>query len=193
MNKDVLRKTYLWKRKTLNSHEKQKRETQMQKHFMTLLQQLPEIKRLHVFMPISKQNEPDTLSLIRELTNQNSNIEVVIPKTGEDGSLTHYLYSDKTKIIKNSWGIPEPENGEIVPEESLDLVVIPMIVFDKIGNRIGYGKGFYDRFLTKCTSNCIKIGYCITPPLDLIPFAESHDVPLDYAISPLGADHFIKL
>jgi 5-formyltetrahydrofolate cyclo-ligase len=90
-----------------------------------------------------------------------------------------------SKTFTNSaWGIPEPVGGTVVQPTDFDIVLIPLLAFDKYGHRVGYGKGFYDRYLLNCRPDCLKIGISLFDPVDLIEDAESHDIPLDIAICP---------
>ena len=66
--------------------------------------------------------------------------------------------------------------------EDIDVVLIPLIVFDENGHRIGYGKGYYDRFLESCRPDTLKVGLSILPPIKEIPEVEAHDIPMDYCI-----------
>ena len=89
-----------------------------------------------------------------------------------------------TTFANSDWGIPEPMGGTVVKPTDLDIVLIPLLAFDKNGHRVGYGKGFYDRYLVKCRPDCLKIGISLFDPVDLIEEVESHDIPLDIAICP---------
>ena len=89
-----------------------------------------------------------------------------------------------TMFANSAWGIPEPVDGTIVKPSDFDIVLIPLLAFDKNGHRVGYGKGFYDRYLVKCRPDCLKIGISLFDPVDHIEEVESHDIPLDIAICP---------
>jgi 5-formyltetrahydrofolate cyclo-ligase len=136
----------------------------------------------HIFLPISEKKEVDTSCIIPVL--QGRDKHVVIPKVSGDGELAHFLLSDNTRLKRNKWNIPEPENGIPISEELLDVVFLPLLAFDQEGYRVGYGKGFYDRFLKKCREDVIKIGLSFFPPLDKITDREAHDIPMDYAVTP---------
>src|SRR5690606_3671762 len=76
-------------------------------------------------------------------------------------TMKRFLLTDHTVIKQNKWGIPEPVDsfGSIeIPSEKLDVVFVPLLVFDEMGHRTGYGKGFYDRFLARCRAETLKIG-----------------------------------
>lgn len=84
----------------------------------------------------------------------------------------------------SDWGIPEPAGGTVVKPTDFDIILLPLLAFDLQGNRVGYGKGFYDRYLALCRPDCLKIGISLFDPVELIEEVESHDIPLDIAICP---------
>jgi 5-formyltetrahydrofolate cyclo-ligase len=86
----------------------------------------------------------------------------------------------------NQWGIlePNPQSAIRYPLSEIDLVIVPLLGFDKQGNRVGYGKGFYDRFLARCRSNVIKVGVSFFDPIDGISDITPLDIRLDYCITP---------
>ena len=98
--------------------------------------------------------------------------------------MTHYLLTDTTKNKKNDYNIPEPVDGIEVPSNKIEVVFIPLLAFDKQGNRVGYGKGFYDQFLAECHPNTIKIGLSFFEPEALISDVNSADVQLNYCVTP---------
>ena len=92
--------------------------------------------------------------------------------------------TDSTKIKVNSWGIPEPDKGILIDPRDLDVIFIPLLGYDKIGNRVGYGKGFYDNFLVKCKPEVVKIGLSFFKPVDKISGVHTNDIPLDFCVNP---------
>jgi 5-formyltetrahydrofolate cyclo-ligase len=98
--------------------------------------------------------------------------------------MTHFLLTDNTKIKKNEYNIPEPVDGLEVPTKKIDVVFVPLLAFDKSGHRAGYGKGFYDKFLTKCKPETIKIGLSFFEAEDQIEDVFENDVKLDYCVTP---------
>ncbi len=92
--------------------------------------------------------------------------------------------AQSTEFANSEWGIPEPVEGYILEPTDLDIVLIPLLAFDLNGNRVGYGKGFYDRYLLNCRPDCLKIGISLFDPVEHIEDVESHDIPLDMAICP---------
>ncbi|HTG57240.1 MAG TPA: 5-formyltetrahydrofolate cyclo-ligase, partial [Niabella sp.] len=86
----------------------------------------------------------------------------------------------------NQYGTPEPEaeGASIILPEAIDLVILPLLCFDKLGYRVGYGKGFYDKFLEQVSDEVIKVGLSYYEPIDKIQDLNEFDVPLDYCITP---------
>jgi len=103
---------------------------------------------------------------------------------GTKGTLAHFLLTDATVLKVNSLGIPEPTDGIPIPEAAIEVVFIPLLAFDHQGNRVGYGKGFYDRFLSKCNPKTIKIGLSFFTAEEEITEVFPADIPLDYCITP---------
>jgi 5-formyltetrahydrofolate cyclo-ligase len=103
------------------------------------------------------------------------------------------LLTDSTVIKVNDWGIPEPVDGVEIPASKIEAVFIPLLVFDQKGNRIGYGKGFYDEFLSRCTKEVVKVGLSLFPAEKEIEEVNEHDVPLDYCVSPEKIYNFKNL
>ena len=135
----------------------------------------------HLFLPISTKKEVDTSPILSILQGKDKN--VIVPKV-VGKTMEHYLLTDNTKFIESKWGVPEPDDGIAVTEEKIDVVFIPLLAFDEKGNRVGYGKGFYDGFLKKCRKDIVKIGLSFFKPEKIILDIEPHDIRLDYCITP---------
>lgn len=136
----------------------------------------------HLFLSISEKKEVDTSMVLSILQGKDKN--VVLPKTVDDQNLINYLLTDNTVLKKNRWNIPEPVDGIEVPPKKLDVIFMPLLAFDLKGNRVGYGKGFYDTLLKACRPNVVKIGLSFFRAENLISDVEGHDVPLDYCVTP---------
>ncbi|MDR9419688.1 5-formyltetrahydrofolate cyclo-ligase [Gracilimonas sp.] len=138
-------------------------------------------KVVHTYVSMNERREVNTDELIEKLFE--SEKKVVVPVTNfSDHSLTHIELRSFGELISNKWGVREPEIKENqVQEEDLDLIVIPMAAGDRKGNRLGYGQGFYDRFLEQ--TNGLKVGFVFSDFLfDDIP-AEEFDVKMDVIIT----------
>jgi 5-formyltetrahydrofolate cyclo-ligase len=184
MNKKELRKEYINLRKALPDLEIEERSLLISNY--TLQLDIWKYSNYHIFLPITKQKEINTEYLLHVLQGKDKNI-IVSKSDFEDFTMKHYLLTDQTKLIINSYGIPEPdEKGIQIDEEAIDVVFVPLLVADKYGNRLGYGKGFYDRFLKKCRVNTLKIGLSFFEPLESRIDADVHDVGLDYIVHDKG-------
>jgi 5-formyltetrahydrofolate cyclo-ligase len=183
MNKISLRKQFLQKRKILSSHTLQHISQAIHQQFFTHFSL--DKQTLHTFLPIIKQNEMNTWLIINTIYKHYPQIMIVIPKTDiQHNNLTHYFLTAETKLVKNQWGIDEPVNANLCDCEKIDMVLIPLLCFDKQGNRVGYGKGFYDKFLAECRADVIKIGLSLFEPVEHIDDVQAHDVSLDFCITP---------
>lgn len=137
----------------------------------------------HVFLSIEEQKEVNTEYLLHLLSGKDK--EICISKSDfETRKMTHYLLTDNTKIKKNEYNIPEPIDGIEVPSYKMEVVFIPLLAYDTYGNRVGYGKGFYDKFLAECNPNTIKIGLSFFEPEELISDVNTSDIQLNYCVTP---------
>ncbi len=148
------------------------------------LLQLPVWDRdyFHIFLTIPEKNEVDTSYIIPVL--QGRDKHVVVPKVLDAVDLEHYLLTDNTSLKQNTWKIPEPVDGITIAVDKIDVVFVPLLAFDSKGYRVGYGKGYYDRFLANCRRDVIKIGLSVFPPVREISDIEEYDIPLDYCLTP---------
>ena len=135
----------------------------------------------HLFMASEQNKEIDTAILLSVL--QGKDKQIVIPKILDDYELEHYLLADQTPLKRNHWGIPEPQSGIKINSNQIDVVFVPLLIFDLQGHRIGYGKGYYDRFLAKCRKETIKVGLSYFDPIERIEDIQSHDIPINFVIT----------
>jgi len=137
----------------------------------------------HIFLSITEQKEVNTEYLLHILNGKDKNI-LLSKSNFKDFSLKHYLLTDSTIIKKNAWNIPEPVDGIVIPTEKIEVVFIPLLAFDLMGNRLGYGKGFYDRFLLECKKEVVKIGLSLFEAEENLLPNEPFDIRLDFCITP---------
>ncbi|MCI0921032.1 5-formyltetrahydrofolate cyclo-ligase [Sphingobacterium rhinopitheci] len=183
MTKAEYRSIYKHKRLALPFSEKSKWDVLIYNQLITL--PWVEARYVHVFIPIKKLKEPDTHLFVDYIRTNFPTCNIVISKSSfQDNSMTNYIWSSDLVLVENKWGIEEPYDGEIVNEEMIDVVLIPLLIADLNGNRIGYGKGFYDRFLSKCRTDVKKIGVCYFEPVQKIDDISTLDIPLDMLITP---------
>ena len=145
------------------------------------------LKHYHIFISISKYNELDTSYIINKLKSEKKII--IVPKISNN-ELVHIAINDQTEFSINEYGIKEPNNGNHFIIENLDLIFIPLLAFDLEGHRVGYGKGYYDRFLKLTNKSSLKIGLSFFDPINKIQDIDDNDVKLDYCITPTQIHKF---
>ena len=137
----------------------------------------------HIFLTITEKQEINTEYFLHIL--QGKDKSIVVPKANfETGEMEHILLQENTLLRVSNYGIPEPESGIEIPSEQIEVVFVPLLAFDIQGNRIGYGKGFYDRFLAKCSPKAIFVGLSFFEAEDKI-INEIIDIPLHFCVTPL--------
>ncbi|WP_192822190.1 5-formyltetrahydrofolate cyclo-ligase [Rufibacter sp. LB8] len=182
--KAYLRKEYLARRKRLSAEELAQQSQQIADLFFAHYAPT-QGGSVHTFLPIKKHHELDTWLIVRKLWAEFPQTQVVVPVANPvDFSMTHFHLNPDTGLQENRWGIPEPVNSLPVPESEMTTVLVPLLCFDQQGHRVGYGKGFYDRFLALIPASSQKIGLSLTPPVDVIDDAEASDFTLDAVITP---------
>lgn len=115
---------------------------------------------------------------------QGRNKNIVVPKVDSGGRLLNCLLSNETKFKKSVWQIPEPVKCDQIEAKLIDVVFVPLLAFDTKGNRVGYGKGFYDGFLKECRPDVIKVGVSLFEAEKNITDISMEDVPLDHCVTP---------
>lgn len=147
---------------------------------------------LHTYVAEGFRNEVNT-TMIRQI------VSTKLPKMGQapvrwvapriiPGSqkMTHYIWDDDTLMVHNRWGIKEPDPilSQSVDAIEVDAVLVPLLGYDRAGHRVGYGGGYYDRFLAECRPDAWKIGLSFFEPVDAIQDINPWDVGLDLCITP---------
>ncbi|HWA35368.1 MAG TPA: 5-formyltetrahydrofolate cyclo-ligase [Cyclobacteriaceae bacterium] len=189
MIKSELRKVYLEKRKQLSEGELAQLNLQLYNLFFSSVD-LSFVKVLHCYLPLPKNKEPDTWMIIDRVRREFPQIKICIPRVEEDGNLENIYFEGLHQLQTTAWGIQEPKQGVITPSEKIDIVIVPLLVFDKTGQRVGYGKGYYDKFLMNCRIDCQKIGLSYFPPVERISDTYAGDVALTMCLEPGGPHHF---
>ncbi len=184
MTKKELRIIYKAKRLALSEIEKNKLDDLL----LIQLQRLPlgnDIQVVLSFYPILHQSEMNTHLYTRYLQYAFPGIILTFPVVDFlTNQMTPVAVNDDTEFEENKYGIAEPIGGDEVPATDIDLVLVPLLAFDKRGFRVGYGKGYYDRFLQQCRPAAIAVGLSYFEPVELIDDTDQFDVPLNYCITP---------
>jgi 5-formyltetrahydrofolate cyclo-ligase len=137
----------------------------------------------HIFLSITEHKEVNTDYVLNILQGKDKHI-IVSKSDFKTLKMTHFLLTDSTTIRKNEWHIPEPINGVELTSDKIEVVFVPLLAFDKKGHRIGYGKGFYDTFLSDCNPETIKIGLSFFEAEEKIEGVFEKDIALDYCVTP---------
>lgn len=190
MNKSRLRQLALARRKNVSEHVFGLLNESLQQEFMDFITSFQLPHRIMSFQPIVERREVD-MSYIHE-TLAALGHQLCFPRVENEHEMVAYQVPSNDSLITSAWGIqePNPQTCQKVPIADIDLVIIPLLAFDATGNRVGYGKGFYDRFLQDCRPDTLKIGVCLDEPVQRIDDVEAHDIPLDLCISPIGLHLF---
>lgn len=190
MKKAELRKIYLVRQKNLSPVERIEKSRAVAEHFFRFFD-LTKIEFLHCFLPIEKYNEIETTFIFRKIWREYPKIETLAPRVNfQTGEIENLRYTPETELARNVWHISEPTGNELIETEKIDLVLAPLLHCDQRGFRVGYGKGFYDKFLSRCRRDCLKIGLSYFEPTGIIADVNEFDVKLDYCITPEKTDVF---
>ncbi len=193
MKKAELRKRYRQKRSELNPQEVESRSQEVVHRFLDFFDGLEqEVHYVHIFLPIERNKEVNTWPLVQALR-ERKGVHIVVSRTDfQEGRMEHYLLEPHIAVITNEMGIPEPEEGTPIPEERIDIVILPLLAYDRQGDRVGYGAGFYDHFLEACREDVIKVGLSFFDPVERIEDVGDHDIVLDHCATPEKVYSFTK-
>ncbi|OAD90404.1 5-formyltetrahydrofolate cyclo-ligase [Aequorivita soesokkakensis] len=180
MEKKALRLKYKKLRKNLSEESIEEMSLQIANQALKL--PIWDKTYYHIFLPILAKKEVNTEYLLHIL--QGKDKSIIVSKTDFDsGEMKHFLLQENTVLKTSEYGIPEPVSGLEISPEMIDVIFVPLLAFDQKGHRVGYGKGFYDRFLEKCGSNAVFVGLSFFEPEPEIDF-EPRDIPLNFCITP---------
>lgn len=190
MTKSALRREFLAKRKALTNAEINQRSQRIAGQFFTYFDNqvfTHETPFVHTFLPIQRHNEVNTWLIIQkiwaEFTHIGISVPVINPATRQ---MTHYTIYADTPLVENKLGIPEPA-PEYLHKTDVNCIVtvlVPLVTLDRQGNRVGYGGGYYDRFLAECRPDCLRIGLSLFEPVEQINGIESTDIQLNACVTP---------
>lgn len=188
MKKSEIRKIYFEKRKSLSQDEVSFLSEKIFANFINYFKPISE-QKVHIFIPIEKFNEMNTQIFIDYFLSRN--IKVYVPKIVDVKIISVEISSD-TPFATNNWGISEPLSNEDSGVLDFDFVITPLLYCDFKGNRVGYGKGFYDEFFSNISKDSKKIGVNYFNPDDMIDDVWENDIPLDYLVTPTEVLSFLS-
>ncbi len=183
MNKQELRQLYRTKRNGIEDRDRLRMDDLLLLQFQQL--DYASIRTVLTYWPMAKQAEPNTHLFSGYLRHMIPDLQMAYPLIQTTGfDMSAIAVTEDTVYHTNTWGITEPKEGSVLPPENIDLVLVPMLVCDTQGYRVGYGKGYYDRYLAQCREDIVKIGFSYFDPIDEISDTGHFDVPLTYCITP---------
>lgn len=183
MLKKDLRKSYKEKRSSLTPAEIRKLDDLILIQFQKTIKEIPSL--IMTYAPLHTYNEFNPQIITDYCYFKNPNQVLFYPVIDPiNETLLSMVVNDETIFEKNKYGIEEPVNGVDMFPEEIDLIFVPLLCVDKKGNRVGYGKGYYDRFLKQCRKDIIKVGFSYFDPVDKIDDINAHDVKLNFCITP---------
>lgn len=189
MTKQEIRTLYKQKRLELSASELDYRSTNISDILFSNFQL--EGKIISLFLPIERHKEINTYLILEKGIGIGAT--VALPKTiNSNNSLKHFQFESRAQLTLNEIGIPEPSHGKVIRPEQFDFVFVPLLAFDINGHRIGYGKGFYDRFLKKCSPHCLFIGLSLFDETVEISDLNKYDKALHFCITPEKLIRFDK-
>ncbi|MGM5469315.1 5-formyltetrahydrofolate cyclo-ligase [Flavobacteriaceae bacterium LMO-SS05] len=181
MTKAELRNLYKLKRSALTAEVLEDLSLKIANQLLTL--SIWDKAFYHVFLSIQEHKEVQTDYILNILSGKDKHI-VISKSNFKIFEMTHYLLTDNTVLKKNHFNIPEPLDGIEILTDKVEVVFVPLLAFDRQGHRVGYGKGFYDKFLSECQPNTLKIGLAFFEAELSIDDVMETDVRLDYCVTP---------
>ena len=182
MLKNELRNIYKQKRTALTLAEKNKLEDMILIQFQKLNIEIPAL--LMTYAPLEKFNEFNPQLITDYCYFKNPRQTLFYPVIDKQTDTIDCVFvNDNTVFEKSKMGIDEPVDGLPMFPEEIDLIIVPLLAFDEEGNRVGYGKGYYDKFLKECRKDVVKIGFSFFEA-EKIDDVKNYDIKLDYCITP---------
>lgn len=126
---------------------------------------------------VSFRQEVDTIKLIKEMFDKKI---ICVPKIN-DKQMDFYQIDNINELQRNNLGILEPKNNRLVDKNMIDLLIVPMVGYDQFGNRLGYGGGYYDRYLGDYQGKTIGLAFSFQE-VSNIP-VEPFDLPIKIIIN----------
>lgn len=151
---------------------------------------LPVPSYLMAYMPMKDKKEFDIDPCIEHMRSKYPAISVLWPVIRVSYEMDALQPGDASEFAPNRYGILEPVAGNIIDPKLIDCVFIPLLAYDQSGYRVGYGKGYYDRFLSRCRPDILKIGFSYFEPEPAIDDVDGYDVPLNICVTPMRVYEF---
>ncbi len=184
MTKHDLRKQFKERRSALTALEVAEQSEAIAQRFFGFFD-VGQMAAIHSYLPIESQHEVNTFFILNVIQEQFPQTQIIVPRgIPNTADLEHYSWKPDTQLTHNQWNIPEPANSCQLSVISYQLVLVPLLAYNLHGHRVGYGKGYYDRFLAQCSPDVIKVGLSFFEPVEAIDDINPHDIRLSYCITP---------
>lgn len=186
MPKRSIRAQFLAERKALPREQRDKLSKQIQEKFLSS-ELFAEVKCLALYCAVHNEVSTDMVGRCAFAAGK----QVAYPRVAGE-HLEFVVVASSDDLTPGSFMVPEPVAGDRVPLDALDLVVVPGIVFDRTGHRLGYGRGYYDRALDDCRPDCAKVGFAYDfQVVDRLSIMQEHDRTLSVIITEQRTLNFI--
>jgi 5-formyltetrahydrofolate cyclo-ligase len=183
MTKQEARTLFKAQRQALTLQQQHRLVAQMLGHFEGLCKHQPHC--LLSFMPMAELHEVPVFFFEEVLTDRWPALQVAYPRVDfVTGGMQAVVQSHSMHRQTASLGLAQPLGGQAVPADAIDLIFVPLLAIDAKGNRVGYGKGFYDRYLATCRPGTVTVGFSFFEALPQILNIDPWDVPLKYCVTP---------
>ena len=183
MTKKELRQIYKQKRLDISSKEKLKLDDLLLLQLQTF--NFEGVKTVLTFWPMANMAEPNTHLFSGYLRYFVPDLQLAYPVSNfTDNTMKAILIDEDTVYTTNNFGVTEPKEGNVIEPIELDLVFVPNLICDKKGFRVGYGKGFYDKYLSQCNEDVTLIGFNYFAPIETRTDKDDFDIPLNYCLTP---------
>ena len=184
MKKKDIRHYYKDKRRQLSASQINRLDDLLLIQFQKLPITIPAVIMTYAAIETQKEFNPQLITDYWYF--KNPELQLIYPllvNTNENTEMIAVLTHEETLFETNNVGIDEPVNGNEILSNEIEMIIVPLLGFDRKGYRVGYGKGYYHVFLKKCNNDCVKIGFSYFDPIDAIDDINSFDIPLDFCIT----------
>lgn len=181
--KQQLRIEYRQLRKVLDSEHVEENSRKIRDRFVEWLGDHPDYTHFHLFFPIDRFNEVNTF-YIKEVLEDSEKVLYTSQTNRANTALETLKLPRDAAFFSDEWGIPVPQESIMVSPSKIQVVLVPLLAYDRLGNRVGFGKGYYDGFLGPLGDSVVKIGLSFFEPEEEEFQTDAHDVRLDMCITP---------
>ena len=187
----ALRDELRLQRRNISRQQRDQLDHAIQQHLSTLIQ-LNTAKSLAVYWPFD--GEPDITPICGQL--YEDGVEIALPRIAESGNeMTFHSWQPQQVLEPNRFGVPEPQNSDQVSLSRFEILAVPLVGYDQLGNRIGMGSGFYDRHLESIRNSASPLRVGIAYSLQEVELVNHNDwdIPLHGVINENGWLDFRKV